>query len=37
MHDPGEYSSSDLAKVFSISRSTAYRALARQANGVAGR
>ncbi|QLG96784.1 recombinase family protein (plasmid) [Pseudomonas yamanorum] len=35
MYDSGEYSISDLAEVFSISRPTVYRTLARQANGVA--
>ncbi|WAT27358.1 recombinase family protein [Pseudomonas sp. GXZC] len=34
MHDSGEYSISDLAEVFSISRPTAYRTLARQTNEV---
>jgi len=31
MHDTGEYSVSDLAEVFSVSRPTVYRTLARQA------
>lgn len=31
MHDTGEYSISDLAEVFSISRPTVYRTLGRQA------
>ncbi|KAA3532646.1 recombinase family protein [Pseudomonas savastanoi] len=35
MHDSGEYSISDLAEVFSISRPTVYRTLARQSIGVA--
>jgi predicted DNA-binding protein YlxM (UPF0122 family) len=30
MHDTGDYSISDLAEVFSISRPTVYRTLARQ-------
>ncbi|MFL1495606.1 recombinase family protein [Pseudomonas antarctica] len=37
MYDTGEYSISDLAEVFSISRPTVYRTLARQTNGVAAR
>lgn len=35
MRDSGEYSISDLAEVFSISRPTVYRTLARQSIGVA--
>lgn len=31
MHDTGEYSISDLAELFSISRPTVYRAIARHA------
>nr|WP_099456715.1 recombinase family protein [Pseudomonas amygdali] len=37
MHDSGEYSISDLAEVFSISRPTVYRTLARQSIGVSTR
>jgi len=33
MHDTGEYSISDLAELFSVSRPTVYRTLARQASG----
>jgi len=35
MYDTGEYSISDLAEVFSISRPTVYRTLARQSIGAA--
>ncbi len=35
MHDTGDYSISDLAELFSISRPTVYRTLARQVDGVA--
>ena len=34
MHDTGEYSISDLAELFSISRPTVYRTLARQSGGA---
>ncbi len=34
MHDTGDYSISDLAELFSISRPTVYRTLARQAGGA---
>ena len=34
MHDTGEYSISDLADLFSISRPTVYRTLARQSGGA---
>jgi len=30
MHDTGDYSISDLAELFSVSRPTVYRVLARQ-------
>jgi len=35
MHDTGTYSISDLAELFSVSRPTVYRTLARQAPAVA--
>jgi len=32
MHDTGDYSISDLAELFAVSRPTVYRTLARQAH-----